>query len=75
MVGVLAAILAFVKQLLTGEDLTPEAKAPQAPSANGSGGPTRTELYEEAQRLGIEGRSKMDKQELERAVRTARSDP
>jgi hypothetical protein len=30
--------------------------------------PTREELYEEAQRLGIEGRSKMDKSQLARAV-------
>lgn len=31
-------------------------------------GPTRDELYEEAKRLGIEGRSKMNKAELQRAV-------
>jgi sporulation protein YlmC with PRC-barrel domain len=33
-----------------------------------SEGPTREELYEEAKRLGIEGRSKMNKAQLERAV-------
>jgi hypothetical protein len=33
-----------------------------------SEGPTRDELYEEAKRLGIEGRSKMNKAQLERAV-------
>ena len=32
-------------------------------------GPTRRELYEQAKRLDIEGRSKMNKAELERAVR------
>jgi hypothetical protein len=33
-----------------------------------SDGPTRDELYEQAKRLGIEGRSKMNKAQLERAV-------
>ncbi len=32
---------------------------------------TRDELYAEAKRLGVEGRSKMDKRELERAVERA----
>ena len=31
-------------------------------------GRTRDQLYEEAKRMGIEGRSKMNKQQLERAV-------
>jgi hypothetical protein len=31
--------------------------------------PTKQELYDRARDLGIEGRSKMDKEELERAVR------
>jgi hypothetical protein len=30
--------------------------------------PTRDELYEQAKQLGIEGRSKMNKQQLARAV-------
>jgi hypothetical protein len=33
--------------------------------------PTRRELYDEARRLGIEGRSKMGKAELKRAVARA----
>jgi len=37
-------------------------------SGHGPGGRTRDQLYEDARRLGIEGRSKMDKQELRRAV-------
>jgi hypothetical protein len=37
-------------------------------SGKGSGGRTRDQLYEEARRKGIEGRSKMNKSELERAV-------
>jgi hypothetical protein len=37
-------------------------------SHRGAGGRTRDQLYAEAKRKGIEGRSKMDKAELERAV-------
>jgi plasmid stabilization system protein ParE len=37
-------------------------------SHQGAQGRTREQLYEEARRKGIEGRSKMNKQELERAV-------
>ena len=37
-------------------------------SHKGSGGRTRDQLYEEARRKGVEGRSKMNKQELEKAV-------
>ena len=37
-------------------------------SHRGSGGGTKEQLYEEAKRKGIEGRSKMSKSELERAV-------
>jgi hypothetical protein len=37
-------------------------------SHRGPGGRTRDQLYEEARRKGIEGRSKMSKAELQRAV-------
>lgn len=37
-------------------------------SHSGAGGRTRDQLYEEARRRNIKGRSKMTKQELERAV-------
>ena len=37
-------------------------------STFGDGGPTKAELYERARELGIEGRSKMDKAELARAI-------
>ena len=37
-------------------------------SHSGEGGRTRDQLYEEAKRKGIEGRSSMNKAQLERAV-------
>lgn len=37
-------------------------------SGDGPGGRTREQLYNDAKKLGIEGRSKMNKQELQRAV-------
>jgi len=37
-------------------------------SHRGSGGRTREQLYADAKRLGIEGRSKMNKAQLQRAV-------
>jgi hypothetical protein len=37
-------------------------------SHEGSGGRTKDQLYEEAKRKGVEGRSKMTKKELEKAV-------
>ena len=37
-------------------------------SHSGSGGRTRQQLYNEAKQKGIEGRSKMSKDELEKAV-------
>lgn len=38
-------------------------------SHDGSGGRTTDQLYAEAQKLKIEGRSKMDKEELEKEVK------
>ncbi len=37
-------------------------------SGKGPGGRTRDQLYEEAKRKGVEGRSKMNKKQLEKAV-------
>ena len=37
-------------------------------SHSGPGGRTKAQLYEEARRKGVEGRSKMDKKQLQRAV-------
>lgn len=50
---------------------TQDMSAPQRGgkrSGSGPGGRTRHQLYEEAKRKGVEGRSKMNKQELEKAV-------
>ena len=45
------------------------AQAGEAKKSGGSnGGKTREQLYNEAKRLGIEGRSKMSKEQLQRAV-------
>jgi hypothetical protein len=37
-------------------------------SGKGSGGPTKEQLYEEAKKRGVQGRSKMNKAQLARAV-------
>jgi hypothetical protein len=37
-------------------------------SGSGGGGRTRDQLYNDAKRLGIEGRSKMNKRQLQAAV-------
>lgn len=39
----------------------------------GPGGRTKAQLYAEARRLGVPGRSRMTKQQLQRAVNRARS--
>ena len=53
---------------------TPKARPASAPGPSSSNGgePTNAELYERAQELGIEGRSKMSKRELQRAIEAAR---
>ena len=48
------------------------ARKSESKSASSNGGAsTKAELYERAQKLDIEGRSKMSKAELERAIRDA----
>lgn len=49
------------------EELRTESEMSLDTTRDGAG-PSRKELYEEAQRLGIQGRSKMNKRQLERAV-------
>ena len=48
---------------------------PSKASRSSSGGTNRTkeQLYNQAKRLGIEGRSSMTKQQLERAIARTRS--
>jgi hypothetical protein len=53
----------------------PAADTKPAPSSSNGGSspgsPSKAELYERAKELGIEGRSKMTKQQLERAISEA----
>jgi hypothetical protein len=83
----LAAAAAQAVRWLLGRDreTAPERPSPEpAPAqptmrngaspmgASAAGGPTREQLYQEARRLEIEGRSKMNKQELQNAVEAAK---
>jgi hypothetical protein len=58
----------------SGESRTRSRSSTSGPSPSRRGGqrsgssPTRDELYEQARQLGIDGRSKMNKQQLARAV-------
>ena len=45
-----------------------ETKGSSSRSSSGNGGKTKEQLYNQAKRLGIEGRSKMSKQQLQLAV-------
>jgi hypothetical protein len=83
---VAAAGLALRRLLEPGPDVV-ELESPangdeQAATRNGTrerkssgagGGPTRDQLYTEARRLEIQGRSKMNKQELQQAVEAAKT--
>jgi hypothetical protein len=46
----------------------PSTRGRSRSRSRSSEGPTKEELYQQARRLGIEGRSKMDKAQLARAV-------
>jgi hypothetical protein len=52
---------------------TPSALGKEAAAVRRGDAPTRDELLREARRLDIRGRSKMDKEELKRAVNRARA--
>lgn len=52
---------------LSREDISPSRRGGLR-SHSGEGGRTRDQLYQEAQRKNIKGRSKMSKAELQRAV-------
>jgi Rho termination factor, N-terminal domain len=84
LLALLAGLFAWLRKVLSDQvvermsDAGPpagEAERKPASSAGSSGGssgngsqPTKAELYERAQELGIEGRSRMSKAELQREI-------
>lgn len=54
------------------EGRTKAQRGSRSSSGGSDSGPTKKELYAQAQKLDIEGRSRMDKEELQRAVKRAR---
>jgi hypothetical protein len=65
--GAIGALLAGLRKLLEEQAGSP-ASSRADESRNGAAELSREELYEKAKRLEIEGRSKMNKRELARAV-------
>jgi hypothetical protein len=53
---------------LSRKDMSPSRRGGQRSGTNRPKGRTKEQLYNEAKRMGIEGRSKMNKQQLQRAV-------
>jgi hypothetical protein len=80
--GVLAGLWVLVRELLEGADDRSreaggvstglETSSAAAGRSNGAGELSKAELYRQAQRLDVQGRSKMSKEELARAVAEAR---
>jgi hypothetical protein len=50
------------------QDISPSRRGGQRSGTNRPKGRTRDQLYSEAKKLGIEGRSRMNKSQLQRAV-------
>ena len=50
------------------QDISPGRRGGQRSGRSGPRGGTRDQLYNEARRMGIEGRSRMNKDQLQRAV-------
>jgi hypothetical protein len=50
------------------QDMSPSRRGGQRSGTNREKGRTRDQLYNEARRLGVEGRSSMNKAQLQRAV-------
>jgi hypothetical protein len=71
--GLAAASLRAIRRR-SGEraDSTDSSASAGSGSARGGAAPTRAELYREAQRLGIPGRSRMTKRQLEQALEAHR---
>lgn len=67
----LAALAGVVARRLL--DLEQERSMPQPVSPSNGTDATRDELYQEAKKLQVEGRSKMDKGQLQEAVEAART--
>ena len=53
---------------LSRQDMSPGRRGGLRSGTNRPKGRTKEQLYSEAKRMGIEGRSKMNKQQLQRAV-------
>jgi hypothetical protein len=53
---------------LSRKDLSPSRRGGLRSGTNRPKGRTKAQLYNEAKRMGIDGRSKMSKQQLQRAV-------
>jgi hypothetical protein len=50
------------------QDMSSSRRGGQRSGTNRQKGPTRDQLYNEAKQLGIEGRSSMNKRQLQRAI-------
>jgi len=50
------------------QDISPGRRGGQRSGTSGPRGRTREQLYNEAKKLGVEGRSRMNKAQLQRAV-------
>src|SRR3954471_14656360 len=55
------------------QDMSSSRRGGQRSGTNRTKGRTRDQLYEEARRLGVEGRSSMNKAQLQRAVDAKKS--
>ena len=53
---------------LSRKDMSPSRRGGHRSGTNRPKGRTKAQLYNEAKRMGIDGRSKMSKQQLQRAV-------
>jgi Rho termination factor, N-terminal domain len=75
---VIGAAWVLLRDLLAEREIEERLPASESSSANtgasgnGAGGPSKAELYREAQELEVEGRSKMTKDELAAAIEAAR---